>query len=151
MGGILTAPTPGQIDPKAIEAADAVVAQAVVEGKERLAEVIDRLTKAWITLRDMPAGAPEDKAREARSAVFFLAHEIKDMAALCGYDLIAEFAESLRDYIDRATLDMDARRVIVQAHVDTLAAALRAGVVGGGDAMAQQLKAAIRAAIEKYR
>lgn len=150
VGGTLTDHEAGQIDPKLVRAADKIVAKTANKGQEKIDEMLVRLVAAWAALRDLPEDADPKAARKAQEDVFFLAHEIKDMAALCGYGLITDFAESLRDYIERAELGSDARRVIVQAHVDTLQAALRAGILDADHTMARQLWDAIQRAIEKY-
>jgi hypothetical protein len=150
VGGTLTDHAPGQIDPKAVRAADAIVAEAARGGKDEIGQMLGRLAAAWVALRDLPPDAPSEARRKAQEAVFLFSHEIKDMAALCRYSLITDFAESLRDYIERAELGVEARRVIVQAHVDTLNAALRSGITGSDHPMARQLWQAIRAAIAKY-
>lgn len=151
VGGNLTDHSAGRLDPKAIEAADQIVKEAAKKSGEQIVEVIENLSRAWSELRDLQeAGADEREIIRAQKNVFYLAHDVKDKASLCGYSLITDFAESLRDFIERIDLDMGARRIIVQAHVDTLSLAIKSKIFDKGNPMASQLWDAVQVAIEKH-
>ena len=72
------------------------------------------------------------------------------MPERCSSSLIAYFAESLRDYIAQTQLSLDAQRVIIQAHLDAMQAAHHRNLKENGGSVAEELKAAVKKAIEKY-
>ncbi|MCB1556020.1 MAG: hypothetical protein KDJ15_01775 [Alphaproteobacteria bacterium] len=139
---------PGYIDPKAVTEGEALIRERCKKCPEAIAHFLEKLTTAWSVMRDMP----ESPERQALSReIFTLSHEIKDIGALCGYDLASYFAESLRDYIEQTELNLQAQRVIIQAHIDALTVVSRQGLkTDGGDA-AEELKHMVKIAIEKYR
>lgn len=152
VGGSLSDLDPGHIDPEAIKAVDAVVEKIASNGHEKIKIIVDRLVKSWEDIKkDLTFSEPKKL-----DTVFFLAHDVKDMAALCGFDLIKDFAESLRDYVEKADLSIFACRVIIQAHIDTIAIATRDGILNNSEIldknniMAIQLWSSIREAIVKY-
>ncbi len=138
---------PGHIDEKAIEEADAMIVALCAECPNAIGGYLSELGKLWEEMRDMP----ESKERENTSrAIFTLAHEIKDIGSMCGYDLTAYFAESLRDYIHETELNMEAQRVIIQAHLDAMQVAFKQGTEEADGPMADELKKVVKIAIDKY-
>lgn len=136
----------GHIDPASIEEADQLIADMCKSCKSSIARFLSNLNKIWADMKDV-----ESDARDALAQTLFTqAHEIKDIASMCGYDLIAEFAESLRDYINQTELSLEAQRVIIQAHIDAITVAHKNDIRVEGGASADELKTLIKIAIDKY-
>ncbi len=139
---------PGRIDEKAIEEADAMLVALCAECPNAIGGYLSELSKNWEEMRDLP----ESSERQNISDVMFTtAHEIKDIGSMCGYDLTAYFAESLRDYIQHTELNMDAQRVIIQAHLDAMQVAFKENIKDDESPLAEELKKVVKIAIEKYR
>lgn len=137
----------GEIAPDMVVKADDLIADFCKDCPELMAHVLEKMTAKW---KDM-AGMGESSTREKLAQeIFTLAHEVKDVGGMCGYTLMADFGESLRDYIMETKLDQDAQRVIVQAHVDAMNAALRLKLRDDGGPAAEELKALVKVAIDKY-
>ncbi|HRC27434.1 MAG TPA: hypothetical protein PKX87_08400 [Alphaproteobacteria bacterium] len=139
---------PGQVDPERIRKADEFIGKLCADCRTLLSLPLEKLVAGWGEMK----GLPDGEARKAMAErLFLLAHEIKDVGGMCGYALLAYFAESLRDYVMETTLAIDAHRVIVQAHVDALQAVFKADLKDPSFPEAEALKVAVRQAIEKYR
>jgi uncharacterized protein YjaZ len=106
-----------------------------------------QLDALWAEMRDMQ---DNEKRDELSKQIFTVSHEIKDIGSMCGYELIAYFAESLRDYISLAEPSLKAQRVIVQAHIDAMNVTHKRGIKSDGGPIADELKGMVRVAIEKY-
>ncbi len=137
----------GFIDPDAIKEADGIIADLCITSSDTITENLKILTVLWDEMKDMPAG---DARVDLSNQVFTLAHEIKDIGSMCGHDVVAYFAESLRDFIHSSSLSVNAQRVIVRAHMDAMQATHKAGVKNEGGQMSEELKMAVKKAIEKY-
>lgn len=137
----------GFIAPEAIVEADQLIVELCKECPTTLAGYLDEIGALWKEMRELPA-SPE---REIRSRqIFTLSHEIKDVGSMCGFTLAAYFAESLRDYIERTELSLEAQRVIIQAHVDAISVVIKMGLKEDGGAQAEELKKMVRVAVLKY-
>lgn len=140
--------TPGFIAPEAIEEADRLIEALCEECSTTISGHLENLATLWKNMRDME----ETPAREKlASEIFTVAHEIKDIGAMCGYNLVAHFAESLRDYIGETELNLTAQRVIIQAHLDAMQTVHRNGLKDDAGPVAEELKKAVKIAIDKYR
>lgn len=137
----------GFIAPESIEAADKIIQEMCVTCPERIAKQLEKLSTLWAEMKAMENSS---KRVERSEQIFTIAHEIKDMGAMCGYDLIAYFSESLRDYIGRTDLNMKAQVVIIQAHVDAMQIVHRQGYKTDAGPEAEELKKMVRVAIDKY-
>ena len=137
----------GQIPADAILEADALIATLCEECPNAIGGYMEQLIERWREMRDMPDSPARDAISEE---VFTLAHEIKDIAAMCEYELTAYFAESLRDFVAKTELDLEAKRVIVQAHVDALKTIQKQGFKDTAGPLADELKEAVKIAIEKF-
>lgn len=138
----------GFLDPEALEEADALIEDLCKECPAAIAGHLETLADLWGRMRDMGDGPERSElARE----IFTVSHEIKDFGAMCGYDLVAHFAESLRDYIGQTELNLTAQRVIIQAHLDAMQTVHRAGLKDNAGPVAEELKKAVKIAIDKYR
>lgn len=133
----------GEIDPEAIAEADKLIAKLCKECPATISGYQDDLSEYWKEMRDMPEGKDRDAISEK---VFTTAHEIKDLGAMCGLDLPAYFAESLRDFIGQTKLNLDAQRVIIQAHIDALQVVVKQNIKEGDSAVADELKAMVKIA-----
>ena len=138
----------GFIPDDLIDLADREVSEFCVACSPIMGENIEKLSNLWAKMKDMPACAERDNMAKQ---IFLLSHEIKDMSALCGYDLIAYFSESLRDYIAKTELSVSAQIVIIQAHLDALMVVHHKGYKKDAGDAAEELKAMVKKAIEKYK
>lgn len=138
----------GFIDPKAIEEAEGMIAALCAECPNAIGGYLSELSKLWNEMKDIPQSQERQNISEV---MFTLAHEIKDLGSMCGYDLTAHFAESLRDYIQQTELNLDAQRVIIQAHLDAMQLAFKEGEEEADSPKAEELKKLVKVAIDKYR
>lgn len=138
----------GYIDEKTIAEADQLIDQVCALSPQIIGKHIENLSALWSEIRDKPQ-SPE--RNETTQKIFTLAHEIKDLGSMCGYDLLAYFAESLRDYIGRADLQLNAQVVIIQAHIDAMQSVHRLGVKKDAGPEAEELKKMVKMAIDKYQ
>lgn len=137
----------GHIDPSAIEEADRLIEALCKECPRSVGGFLDDLSAKWSKMKAMKQG---EERNALSQEVFTLAHEIKDISSMCGYALIAYFAESLRDYVSQTQLSLDAQRVIIQAHIDAITVAHKKGLKDDGGASAEELKKVVKIAIDKY-
>jgi hypothetical protein len=138
---------PGFIDPKKIKEADAYITKLCETSNETIGKNLDALIKTWDTMRETPQSAEREKLS---TQIFTYSHEIKDIGSLCGYALIAYFAESLRDYIAQTSLNLKNQQVIIQAHIDAMKTVHKNNLRENGGAAAEELKRIVKIAIEKY-
>lgn len=139
----------GFIDPKAIEEADALIETLCAECSQSIGGFLTQLSEKWRLMQEISEGT--DARANLSQEIFTLAHEIKDIGAMCGYHLIAHFAESLRDYIDETDLNMEAQVVIIQAHLDAMQLAHKKDIKDDHGPVAAELKDLVKVAIEKYK
>ena len=138
----------GFLDDSIIAEADKLIAEVCETSPQVIEQHLGNLTALWMEIREKPV-SPE--RNEASQKIFTLAHEIKDIGAMCGYELLAYFAESLRDYIGRTDLNLKAQIVITQAHIDAMQTVHRLGVRKDAGPQAEELKKMVKMAIEKYQ
>lgn len=137
----------GFIDPEAVAQADKLIEEMCKDCVSSIAAFLKELNKIWDNMKDMSKGEERELLSEK---LFMQSHEIKDIAAMCGYHLIADFAESLRDYIHETELSIEAQRVIIQAHIDAITVAHKQGLKEDGGPAAKELQDLIKIAIDKY-
>lgn len=137
----------GFLAPEAIAEADKLIEDLCANGAQMITERLESLTTLWPKMREMP-NSPE--RTELSEQIFTLAHEIKDMGAMCGYDVITYFAESLRDYIGRTDLNLNAQVVIIQAHMDAMQIVHKQGLKTEAGPETEELKKMVKMAIDKY-
>lgn len=137
----------GQLAPEAIKEADKLIEALCAGCPQTISKHLDSLTAYWNKMREIK---DTNQKQDISAQVFTLAHEIKDVSSMCGYELIAYFAESLRDYIGKADLHIEAQIVIVQAHLDAMQVVHRQGVKKDAGPEAEELKNVVRKAIAQY-
>lgn len=137
----------GFLAPEAIEEADKLIEDLRASGEGMITERLGAMAALWTQMRDMDDGP---KRAELSQQVFTLAHEIKDMATMCGYELIAYFAESLRDYVGRTDMNLKAQIIIVQAHMDAMHLLHKQGFDKQAGPETEELKKMVKMAIDKY-
>lgn len=137
----------GFLPPEAIAEADNAIAQLCETSHETMTNLLAGLAAAWEGMRVMEASV-EREAMAQR--IFTLAHEVKDVGAMCGYDLASYFAESLRDYIGKAEMNIKAQVIIIQAHMDALQIVIGQNIKTDAGPKAEELKRMVKVAIDKY-
>lgn len=138
----------GFLTPESIVEADKLIEALCKECPQAISGHLENLSRIWLKMRDMEDCAGRN---DLSQQIFTLAHEIKDIGSMCGYDLVAYFAESLRDYIGRTELSIEAQRVIIQAHVDAMQLVNRMGYKKEAGPEAEELKKMVKIAIDKYK
>ncbi len=138
----------GFLDPKAIDKADSLIEALCAECPKAIAGHLEKLLAFWLKMRDMENCKERD---ELAIKIFTHAHEIKDIGSMCGYVLIAYFAESLRDYIDQTEFNMKAQRIIIQAHIDAMLVVQKDEIKDDAGPLAEELKKMVKIAIDKYK
>lgn len=139
---------PGFIDPDAVAEAERLIIELCKECPATLAGYLEEVAEHWHVMRELPAGKEREVvARE----MFTLAHEIKDVGSMCGHNMAAYLAESLRDYIENTELSLEAQRVIIQAHVDALHVVIKQDMREADTPQAEELKKMVKVATDKYR
>lgn len=137
----------GFIPPELIDAAEKEVSKLCMECNTVVESHLYNLQQLWAQMRGLPAS---DERTKLSQDVFLLAHEIKDVSAMCGFDLISYFSESLRDYINKAELSMNAQVVIIQAHLDAIMVVHHKGYKKDAGTATEELKAMVKKAIDQY-
>lgn len=137
----------GHIEEDKIDEANALIGDMCENCLDDIGTNLKALNSAWREMQDLPEG---DKRIEKSEQIFTIAHEIKDIASLCGYTLAAHFAESLRDYIAETALNLKNQRIIIQAHVDALSVVHKNDLKEDGGPAADELKKMVKVAIQKY-
>ena len=145
--GIAYDKTEGEIAPQKIAEADKCIHDFAQLAAEKMDEFIALVVHDWDKMKDLDFG--EERSKIAQN-VFINAHEVHDLAGLCGHDLGAHFAEQLRDYICQSDLSLKAQRVISQALVDALQTVNAQEIKAIDDPRAAELKAMVQKAIDKY-
>ncbi len=139
---------PGHIDQELIDKADEIISKMCEECEQSIGEQVELLSKFWKEMIEAKNDA--DKRKEKSEKIFTIAHEIKDISSLCGYTLIADFAESLRDYIAETALNLKNQEIIIQAHVDAITTVHKNRIKEDAGPVAEELKKMVKIAIDKY-
>lgn len=138
----------GEIAEERIEKADKLIEALCTNCSQTIGVHLEKIIELWAKMRETEHGSEEREV--IAKEIFTLAHEIKDIASLCKYDLAAYFAESLRDYIIKTEMSMKAQQVIIQAHVDALTVVHKKDIKDDGGPAAEELKRMVKIAIDKY-
>lgn len=137
----------GFLPEEAIQEADDLIVSLCQDSPARIAMLLEEVKAHWGEMKGMKEG-PDRQAMSEK--VFTLSHEVKDIAAMCGFPLLAHFAESLRDYIGKSELSIKAQEVIVQAHLDAMMVIRHRNLRDESAAEAEELKRMVKLAIDKY-
>lgn len=137
----------GEIPEKKIHEAQAFIHELCRNSRQNIEANLAEISALWDEMKD----SVNERLREITSTqIFTLAHEVRDIGALCGYDLAGYFAGSLGDFIEHTKLDMEAQRVIIQAHVDALVVVVKKDMRDDEGKQAEELKAMVKIAVERY-
>jgi hypothetical protein len=137
----------GYLAPEAIAEADGIIQNLCKDSPARISRLLSDLTAHWELMRSLPDGPERRKLSEV---VMTIAHEIKDIGSMCGYTLVAYFAESLRDYIGQTVINIEAQKVIVQAHLDAMTVTSHKSLREDTTPEAEELKRIVKIATDKY-
>lgn len=137
----------GFLPEEMIQEADDLIVALCQDSPARISKLLSELTAHWEAMRALSEGEERQKMAQM---VFTLSHEIKDIGAMCGYPLVAYFAESLRDYIARTEVNIKAQQVIVQAHLDAMYVVSSKALREDAGPEAEELKRMVKIAIDKY-
>lgn len=137
----------GFLDPAAIAEADKLIVSLCQTSSETMGALYDQLNVEWGRMRQLESSVERDAAAQK---IFTAAHEIKDIGEMCGYELAAHFAESLRDFIMTTKLNIKAQVIIIQAHMDALQITIKQDIKVDAGPKADELKRMVKLAIDKY-
>ncbi len=91
---------------------------------------------------------------EGRIKIFeeinLLAHELRGQGGTFGYPLISQFGKSLFKSTGEGCGREDSNVEIVKAHIDSMIAVLREGIVGDGGQLGQELLKGLQIAIKRH-
>ena len=138
----------GRISENAIKEADRQIERFCGNCPKVVRESLDTLITCW---QELKAVENTEKKKSLAQDIFTKAHQIKDVGSMCGYLLISDFGESLRDYILETKLDQNAHEKIIQAHIDVMMIAYRDNIKDDGGPVAAELRSLLQKAIEKYQ
>ena len=136
----------GQIDPGAIEKANTVIQQAASMYPMQIRNVLKALNKAWNETKELEP----DKRQKNSEKISNLANNVKDLAAQFGFEIMAYFGDSLRDFIMATDLSKKEHIIIVQAHIDVMDIAYNEGLKDKESELAEELKKVLAEAINKH-
>lgn len=97
------------------------------------------------------AAADPSTRREVLEQIREEAFQIKGMGGVFGYPLLTEFAKSLHDFLKELDDLDELQQEIVSIHVDTLYVVVAHKIKGTGGALEAQLRASLKAAIDKAK
>lgn len=139
---------PGYLDPKNVEKADKIISDMCTSCESLISVRIKELIELSQKFND--EGMTKIQKGVVIQDIFLLSHEIKDVAAMCKYVLISDFAESLRDFVGGRDIGVEAQLVIMKAHIDAMVACQNLGIRDQGSMEAEELKKMVKVAIDKY-
>lgn len=137
----------GFLPEEMIQEADELIVALCQDSPARISKLLSELTAHWQEMRSLKDSEERHKMGQM---VFTISHEIKDIGAMCGYPLVAHFAESLRDYIAQSEVNIKAQEVIVQAHLDAMYVVSSRSLREDAGPEAEELKRMVKIAIDKY-
>lgn len=137
----------GFLAPEAIAEADKLIAALCETSNDTMNALLAQLAAEWDRMRQLDPSLERDAAAQK---IFTTAHEIKDIGEMCGYELAAHFAESLRDFIAMTELSIKAQIIIIQAHIDALQIVIRQDIKTDAGPKAEELKRMVKMAVDKY-
>tara|TARA_R110002072_G_scaffold40512_1_gene114739 strand:- start:198 stop:737 length:540 start_codon:yes stop_codon:yes gene_type:complete len=147
LGMRVTTNEEGHLAAEKINEADSLIREMCKGCHDNIGKNLEEMILIW---KDMQTLGEGDGRTSKAQGIFTKAHEIKDIASLCGYTLAAHFAESLRDYIAETTLSLKNQTIIIQAHVDALTVVHKTNLKEDGGPAADELKKMVKVAIDKY-
>lgn len=117
------------------------------------AQFIDETVETLKTLRETLAKAAADPAARpaALEQIREDAFQIKGMGGVFGYPMLTEFAKSLHDFLKELTDLDELQQEIVSIHIDTLYVVVSHKIAGSGGPLEAQLRASLKAAIDKAK
>lgn len=137
---------PGKLDQNSIDRADAVIQKMSDMYPNEIKKSLHDLDRIWEETKTISFDARGENARKISN----IANQIKDLAGTFGFDLMAYFGESLRDYILDIDLSQKEQITIVQAHVDVMQVAYSQNLKTQEHPLAEELKKTVATAIAKY-
>lgn len=137
-----------KLDDALREKMEALVQASASAFLEETAEQIKLLRER---ISAMPSSEPEARrllVEDIREQAF----QIKGMGGVFGYPLLTEFAKSLHDFLKTIDGDLDdLQQEIVSIHIDTFYVVIAHKIAGSGGMLEAQLRASLKAAVEKAR
>lgn len=138
---------PGKVDDTAMDEAERMIEVLCQAYGENIEGLLANIEAKWCDIRDM---ARSEEREQKALELFTLAHEVKDVSAQCGYELMAYFAEHLRDYVTHTDYSFEAQKVITQACVDSMKVVHKLELKTDGGEQAEELKKVLKQAIDKF-
>ena len=132
----------GYIDPEAVRRAGKVISDTQDSYADEAGRCFADLCNAW--------SAAKSGDHKAVYDIGIYTNRIKDMASTYGYEIMAYFSKSLRDFSEKMDPILPAHLTIVQAHIDVMRIALKEKIKAEDEPRAEELKGVLLKAIEKH-
>lgn len=143
-----SAGTKGFLDPESIKRAQKVIDNGQDSYKKELKDNIEELVKCWASMKNDKDN--QDDLKVVKKDFHRLSNHIADVAGTFGYDLMAYFGKSLRDFNDNLNPKDKNHIIIVQAHVDVMLIAQQNDLKSADTPEAKELINVVSKAIQKY-
>lgn len=134
-----------EIDPDALAAAEAALAEMSEEYPDWVEGEIDKL----VGHQAMCVENPQSR-RECFGKIREIAHDLRGQGATFGYPLITAFADSLYKFARLRGQPTDNHVELIKAHIDGMRAVISNRVSGDGGEIGQALRDGLEKAIAKY-
>lgn len=139
--------TPGTINPEHIKNAQAIVDNGEENYKNEIHTALESLDACWKSFSDIS----EDSAIEENLVqINKYSNHIMDLASVYGYELMAHFGKSLRDFSSKINPLDPVHQTIVQAHINVMWVAYNENIKEQDGKKAEELKLVLKQAIQKY-
>lgn len=116
---------------------------------EEMEHILGDLIVLWSVLQKMET---KTKNQNSQCSEFLISlNKLEGLALQFTSTLVADFALSLKDFMEQARLDHKAHKVIIQAHLDVIILAHRHKIKETEKAEAAKLKSMLQLAIRKNR
>lgn len=138
----------GTLDKEAIKRAQKVIDDGQDSYKQELKDNLQNLVICWTNIKNLDKDDPE--IISSKKDFHRLANHIADVAGTFGFDLMAYFGKSLRDFNDNLRVDDKNHLIIVQAHIDVMLVAFQQNLKSADTPEAKELIKTVSQAIQKY-
>ncbi len=137
----------GFIDINAVKKAQQSIDVSENLYKQEVKAVLKDIDVVWADIKNE---TEKDILRKGIDSLYNQAHNAKDIAETYHYDLMAFFAQSLRDFCKKIDVKNKAHHVIVKAHMDVMAVTYKTNLKDQSSPEAEELKRVLAKAIQKY-
>lgn len=139
VGGKLAA-----IDPNLVEKAEAALSSLSENFGDWLSDEVEKLEAAQTRIRK------EGYTTETAEALYFRCHDLKGLGTTYGYPIVTRLAGSACKMFDDPEVRMKAPRLLIDAHIDAIRAAVRGGIREENNPTGRLLAEALEARVREF-